>query len=141
MSPEGNLARDVEDRQVAMFAMFVGPGLLMTRAALAKASRISESTLKSWAGGAAMPLHAVLTLRKFLPAEAIHMMTEPGGARFTDLQASAANWDAIAADTASLTFEICEARKDGNIDHIEKARLRRHARTLVAELTDAIADD
>lgn len=141
MSGEYGLARDVADRQVQMFAMFVGQGLTTTRAALSAASKVPESTLKSWAGGAAMPFWAVLHLRRFLPAVAINMLAEPGGARIADVEASVANWDAIAADTASLTFEICEARKDGTIDHVEKAKLKNHARRVVAELVDVIGDD
>ena len=136
MSADGALARDVTDRQVAMFGMFVGPGLHTTRAALAAASKVPESTLKSWANGAAMPLHAVLHLRRFLPVQAIHMMTEPGGARFTEVETAETNWDAIAADAAGLVGEVCEARRDGKIDHVEDAILRRRARALIAELSE-----
>lgn len=141
MSAEFGMARDVADRQVQMFAMFVGPSLAMTRAALSAASKVPESTLKSYAGGAAMPLHVVLTLARFLPGAALNMLTEPGGLRLVATETSETNWDAIAADTASLTFEICEARKDGTIDHTEKARLRRTARRVVAELNEVIAED
>ena len=137
MPSDYGLARDVTDRQMAMFAMFVGPDLHTTRAALAVASKIPADTLKSWAGGAAMPLHAVLTLRRFLPAEAIGMMTEPGGVRFTAIEKSTTDWDALAADSAGLVGEICEARRDGMIDHVEDARLRTRARALAAELSEA----
>jgi hypothetical protein len=136
MSPEGRLAQDVADRQIAMFAMFVGPGLFTTRAALSKASRIPESTLKSYAAGAAMPLHAALTLRRVLPGEALNMLTEPGDARFVAIEQNETNWDAIAADAAGLVGEVCDARRDGKIDHVEDAKLRRRARALIAELSD-----
>ena len=141
MSVESRIAQDVAERQMAMFAMFVGPGLLVTRAALFRASGIPESTQKSYADGAAMALHAVLSLRRFLPPEAINMMLEPGGVRFCDVEATETNWDAIAADAAGLTFEICDARKDGTIDHVERARLRARGRKVIAALSDAIADD
>ncbi len=141
MSDIAMLAQDVTARQVNMFAMFVGPGLYTTRAALAAASGFPDSTLKNWAAGAAMPLHAVLRLRRFLPAEAINMMTEPGGVRFADVETEDTNWDAIGAEAASLVSAICEARKDGTFDHVEKAELRRRARALVAQLSDAIGDD
>ncbi|MCH4893982.1 hypothetical protein GO308_12740 [Sphingomonas sp. SFZ2018-12] len=136
MSADSRIAQDVADRQVAMFAMFVGPGLFTTRAALSVASGIPESTLKSWAGGAAMPFHAVLALRRFLPAEAINMMSEPGGFRLVPFEAIETNWDAIAADSAGLVGEVCEARRDGKIDHIEDARLKRRARHLAAVLSE-----
>lgn len=140
MSVESRLAQDVADRQVAMFAMFVGPGLTTTRAALSKASGIPDSTLKSWAGGTAIPFHGVLTLRRFLPAEAIDMLTEPAGTRFVDVEQTATNWDEIAADAAGLVSEVCEARRDGKIDHVESAKLRKRGRALLAELAEAVAE-
>lgn len=140
MAAESSLARDVTDRQVAMLGMFVGPGLFTTRAALAVATRIPESTLKSYAGGAAMPFHAALALSKVLPAEAMNMVSEPAGKRLADIESHKTNWDALACSTAGLVGEICEARSDGTIDHVEDARLRQHARRLAAELVDAAAD-
>ena len=140
MSAESRLARDVTDRQIAMFASFVGPGLHITRAALAAATKIPDSTLKSWAGGAAMPLHAVLAIRPHLPAAAINMLTEPGNARLTSIDAQESNWDAIAATAAGLVADVCDARKDGQIDHIEKARLRARTRELIAEAASAVEE-
>ncbi|HEX8382428.1 MAG TPA: hypothetical protein VF592_03535 [Sphingomonas sp.] len=141
MSGESRLAQDVAERQTAMFASFVGQGRYTTRAALAAASRIPESTLRSYAGGAAMPLHAVLALRPHLPGQAINMLTEPGGYRLVEVETSDTNWDVIAAGAAGLTFEICDARKDGVVDHVERARLRTRARGLIAELSDVIGDE
>ena len=141
MHLEGHLAHDVAARQVVMFGAFVGPGLFITRAALARASGIPESTLRIYAEGAAIPFHAVLTLRRFLPGEAINMLAEPGAARLVDLEHEATNWDSIAAEAAGLTFEICEARKDGQIDHVEGASLRRRARGLAAGLAEVVATD
>lgn len=136
MSSDSAMARDCTDRQIAMFKMFVGPGLYTTRAALFAASRIPESTLKSWAAGAAMPLHSVMTLRRFLPAAAINMLTEPGDCRMIAIEASATNWDALTADAAGFVAEVCTARSDGKIDHVEEAKLRQRARVLIAELSD-----
>ena len=141
MSSESGMARDVTDRQVAMFAMFVGPGLHTTRAALAAASKVPESTLKSYANGAAMPLHAALTLRRYLTREAINMMTEPGGVRMVSTQSAESNWDGAAADAAALVSEVCAARRDGKIDHVEDARLRGQARALIAELSEIAGGD
>ncbi len=123
-----------------MFNSFVGPGLYITRAALAAASRIPESTLKSWAAGAAMPLHGALTLRPHLPAAAMNMLTEPGQVRFASVDGQESNWDAIAATAAGLVAEVCEARKDGKIDHIESAKLRERTRGLIAEAISAVEE-
>jgi len=138
MSDASSLARNVADRQVTMFQMFVGQGLFVTRAALSRASGIPESTLRDWAGGSAIPLHGVLTLAKFLPGEAVQMLTEPAGLRLVAIDAKESSWDEIAAEGSLLTFEICEARKDGMIDHREDAVLRARARRVVASLTDLI---
>lgn len=141
MSDHSAMQREVAERQVAMFASFVGRGCYTTRAALSAASKIPDSTLREWAAGTAMPLSALLTLRRHLPAEAINMLTEPGDARLVGIEQQDTNWDAIAAGAAGLTFEICEARKDGSVDHVERARLRQRARGLIAELSDVVTED
>jgi hypothetical protein len=138
MSADTSLARDVDARQIQMFAMFVGQGLITTRAALAAASGISTSTLKSWADGASMPLYAVLHLRRFLPREATNMLTEPGGVRMTDIDHAASSWDGIAASASGLVAEFCEAKRDGTINHVEAERLRLRGRGLVAELSEVV---
>lgn len=136
MSADLPISREVTDRQIAMFAMFVGPALFTTRAALAAASKVPESTLRSYAAGAAMPLAMALHLRKFLPLEAINMMTEPAGVRLASIEQASSNWDVAAAEAASLVADVCGARSDGVIDHREDADLRRKARHLIAELTE-----
>lgn len=140
MSLEATLSREVAERQIAMFQMFVGQGCYTTRAALERASGISESTLRSWASGVAMPLHAVLLLRRFLPREAINMLTEPGGCCFSQMERSSTDWDGIAAEAAGLVGEVCEARRDGNIDHVEDARLRNRARALAAVVNEVVTE-
>jgi len=134
------MQREVAQRQVAMFSSFVGRGLYTTRAALSAASGIPESTLREWANGASMPLSAIFTLRRHLPDQAIDLVCEPGDVRMVDIETSETNWDEIASETAGLTFEICEARKDGHIDHVERARLVQRARSLIAELSEIIRD-
>jgi hypothetical protein len=140
MSSESQMARDVTARQAAMFAMFVGPGLYTTRAALAAAAGIPESTLKSWANGAAMPLHGALALRRYLPREALNMLTEPGGVRWADITVVPNDWDGAAANAAALVADVCDARRDGKIDHVEDARLSRRAKQLIAELSEVAGD-
>jgi hypothetical protein len=141
-APKGNeimasdhlFAREVAERQRTMFALFVGPGLFVTRAALSAASRIPASTLKEWASGTAIPFHDVMALSRFLPAEAINLLCEPAGKRLVDDHADdGASWDGIAANAAGLTAEICEARRDGKISPSEDASLKRRVRTLIAE--------
>jgi hypothetical protein len=137
MADDRPYSREVADRQVTMFAMFVGQGRHTTFAALAVASKYPQSTLRDYANGSAMPIAAVLALSKHLPRAAINMLTEPGGLQLVDIERDTTNWDTLAASTSALTFEICDARSDGNIDHREEARLRQHARDLAAKLNEA----
>jgi len=123
-----------------MFGSFVGRGLYTTRAALAAASGVSASSLQDYANGAAMPLHAVLAIRPHLPGAAIDMLTEPGNVRFSSIDGQDTNWDAIAATAAGLVAEVCDARKDGKIDHVESARLKDRARGLIAEAISAVEE-
>jgi hypothetical protein len=138
MSDGSSLAREVADRQVTMFGMFVGQGCHTTRAALARASGVPESSLREYAAGAAIPFHVVLRLRRFLPAEAINMISEPGDCRLVDVETAATNWDEIACCASSLVGDICDARKDGRITPGEDARLKRRTRELIAEAQSAV---
>ena len=45
MAADAGYARDVAARQAAMFTLFVGPGRLLTRESLARASGIPASSL------------------------------------------------------------------------------------------------
>jgi hypothetical protein len=85
-----------------------------------------------------MPLHVALQLSRFLPAEAMNMLTEPAGKRLVDAEATETNWDAIACTAAALVGEVCEARKDGIINHVEDARLKARTRALIAEAQSAV---
>ena len=121
-----------------MFTLFVGPGRLLTREALARASGIPASSLKEYAGGAAMPLHVALTLSHYLPGEALAMLTEVAGVRLVPIETAETNWNALAANAADLTSEICTAQSDGVIDHQENARLKRKVRELIARCEGAV---
>lgn len=70
----------------------------------------------------------------------MNMLTEPGHVRFASIDAQESNWDAIAAIAATVVAEICDARKDGNIDHIESARLKGRTRELIAEAISAVEE-
>jgi hypothetical protein len=140
MADDRRYAREVAERQCAMFVSFVGHGRHTTFAALEAASGYPESTLRGYAGGAAMPVSALLALSDHLPRAAINMITEVGGKRLTDAEKSETNWDSLAAKTAGMTSAICEARADGQIDHVEKAILKQTGRELLAELAHAVEE-
>lgn len=138
MAAEAGMQREVAERQRTMFQLFVGPGLTVTREALARASGIPASSLREYANGAAMPLHVALTLSRFLPGEATALLTEPAGMRLVPIEADATNWDALAAEASGLVTEVCVARSDGVVDHVESAQLRRKVRQLIAKCEGAV---
>ncbi len=137
---ESQIARETAHRQQQMFSMFVGPHLHVTRAALAAASGVPASTLRDLAGGSAITVAQLMALRRFLPPEAINMITEPGGAHVIDTQADMASWDEVAADAASLLSEVMEAKRDGVVDHVEDSRLRQRTRAFIAKNQHMAAD-
>ena len=143
MSADHAIARDAVERQCAMFAQFVGDNdpAKITRVALSRLSGFPASTLQGWAGGVTMPHYAVLILSQHLPAQAINLLFEPVGKRLVDAESAPADWDGLAARAAGFTAEICEARRDGKIDHIESARLRKSGRALIAETQAIVAGD
>ncbi len=140
MADGGRFQRDVADRSVVMFASFVGRGLHTTRAALSAASGVPESSLREYAGGAAMPVHVLLAIADHLPAAAINMITEPAGKRLIDAEKTDTNWDVLAAAAATLTSQVCEARADGVIDHVEDRQLKARGRVLAALLASAVEE-
>ena len=144
MRDEDAFCRDIGEKQRAMFRLFVGQGQHIGYAALSAATAIDGSdpipktTLQSYAAGVTMPLTAVLKLSRVLPAEAINMLTERAGKRLVDAEATDTNWDLVAAEAADLVSEVCTARIDGIIDHVEDARLRAKTRKLIADAQGAI---
>lgn len=141
MLADMKFAREIADRQIAMFAMFVGPGLFTTRAALASASRIPASTLKEWAAGSAMPFHGAMLLAKFLPRDAINMIFEPADMRLADADGEdSGTWDAVAASAAGFAAEVCEARSDGRITPSEDAALRKRVRRMIADAQSMVTE-
>lgn len=140
MADGARFPQDVADAQVRMFAMFVGPGLWCPRTALAAASGIPESTLKSYADGAAMPVHALLALARVLPPEAINMLTETGGFHLIPTNAAITNWDALGAAAAGFVSDLCAARQDGQIDHRERGALKNRLRKLIPQAQAMVED-
>lgn len=118
-----------------MFAQYVGDNdpAKITRVALSRLTGFPASTLQGWAGGVTMPHYAVLILSLHLPAHAINLLFEPVGKRLIEAETVAANWNGLAAATAALAADICDAQRDGKITHIEDARLRNRSRTVIAE--------
>lgn len=134
MSADDRFSRDLVDRQADIFRLYVGPGRRFSWGALSDATATSQSTLKSYANGVQMPLHVALRLIAVLPPEAGNMLIESCGYRLAPIDADADDWAGVGAEASMLTFEIFEAEQDGRIDHVEREKLRRRGRSLIAKV-------
>jgi uncharacterized membrane protein YebE (DUF533 family) len=128
------VAQGVED----VFRLYVGQGRRFSYGTLADATTIPVSTLKSYANGAAMPVHALLRLIAVLPAEAGNQLMRPSGFKLVPIEADEDDWEGIGAEASMLTFEIFDAKKDGHVDHRERERLKSRCRTLIAKAEGAL---
>lgn len=133
MLADDQFGRDLGRRVSDMFAAFVGPQKRFTYAELAAASGVSKSSLGDYAAGVQMPLHVALRLIPVLPLEAANMLLRQSGYRLAPIEPDEDDWHGLGAEASMLTFEIFEAEKDGIINHSEKARLRKRARSLIAK--------
>jgi hypothetical protein len=127
--------------QADLFRLYVGPGRRFSWDALADATGIPLSTLKSYGretAPAAMPFHAALRLIAVLPAEAGNMMLAPTGYKLAPIEPDADDWNGIGAEASMLTFEICDAQRDGRIDHLEAGRLRARTASLLAKAASVL---
>jgi len=127
---------DPVSAQADLFRLYVGPGRRFSWDALADATGIPLSTLKSYGrdkAPSAMPFHAALRLIAVLPPEAGNMMLAPSGYRLAPIEPDDSSWHEVGCEASMLTFEILDAEKDGRVDHREDAMLKRRLRTFIAK--------
>jgi len=122
-----------------VFRLYVGNGNRFSWGALADATGVPLSTLKSYARGATMPFHVALKLIAKLPPEAGNMLIRSSGYRLAPIEADDANWHELGAEASLLTFEILDAEKDGRIDHVERGRLKRRTESLIAKAESVLS--
>lgn len=137
MSDDTAFGQDFAQRLSDVFRLYVGEpheGKRFTRAALADATGINPSSLKAYIRGeTALPAHALLRLITVLPPEAGNMLIAMTGYRLAAIDPEEDDWDGLGAEASMLTFEIFEAKKDGKVDHREKAKLKQRTRRLIAK--------
>jgi len=142
MIDDNRFGRDPVAVQAEVFRMFVGIGKRISSwGALAEASGVPVSSLKSYAQGTTMPYPVLLALLPVLPTEAGNMLIAPSGFKLAPIAPDDANWHELGAEASMLTFEILDAEKDGRIDHVEGAKLKSRARRLVAKAVGMLSDD
>ena len=99
------------------------------------------STIGQYARGeTTMGGAAILKLAgvKDFPAELLAVLFDGTGRAVVDVDLAEADWMALAADSAGVAAEICEASRDGVITPAEKARLRTRTRALIAEASSLV---
>lgn len=138
MRDADQFVRDVEQRQIDVFTLYVGQSRRFTYAALADATGISKSNLHGYSTGTAMPLHNLLRLLAVLPSEAGNMLIAPSGYSLSAIERDKSNWAEIGAEASMLTYELFDAQSDGVIDHREAAKLRERCRSLDAKLAGVL---
>lgn len=95
---------------------------------LARTSGIKLSTIKGWRDGAVMPAYALGELG--LPDEVTSMVLDPYKKHVGTDEPDDGDVDALARDAAGYVSEYVDAKADGVVTHIEKARLKGRARRL-----------
>lgn len=84
-----------------------------------------------------MPLHVYVALCRILPDDLTSLVLDGADKRIVPLESSPEAWLGVAAEASGLAAEICEAKADGKITHIEQARLEKRARKLAAKMAGA----
>jgi hypothetical protein len=139
---DSEIARKTADGTMSAFARFVGDNdpAKITYRELDRRSGIPESTLRALAGGSAITVAQLLSLRDHLPGEAINMITEGGGAWLMPTERRTSNWWKIFSKGGTFLGEISEALEDGVVTHVEHQQLKKSARSYQAELQHLVED-
>lgn len=131
MSADDRISRLTLEAQARMFRLAKRDHGL-TRKAISLETGVPLPTLKSWESGTMMPLAAVNRLADVMPNYLLSLLTEPGGKRVEDAGDEDDDLDAVAVEASGFVAEYVEAKKDGRVTPIEKARLNHRRRKLKA---------
>ena len=100
-------------------------------AAIAARSPLKPSTLKGWREGAAMPAWALGQLGEAgVPDHLLSLVLEPFGRRVIHDDPQDGDLDELGREGAHYLAEHADAKADGRITPIERARLRDRARRI-----------
>jgi len=97
-------------------------------AVLARTRGIAKSTIKGWREGAAMPAWALGELA--LPDDLLSLVLDPYRKHVGTNVDDDGDLDALGREAATFTAEYVEAKSDGVVTHIERAKLKDRARRL-----------
>jgi len=112
-------------------------GLSIAR--LAALSSIPETTIRTWSTGTSMPAWALIELARHIPADLINLLTEQGGFCLTPIERADSDLDQLACEASGFTHDVLEAKLDGKVTPIERARLKERARRVQALAASVVA--
>jgi hypothetical protein len=99
---------------------------------LAALSGLNARTIQNWAEGAAMPAFAFAILSEHIPEELTSLLFEPFDKRVTAVERDDGDLDSLGCETAGFTSDYVEAKSDGRITPIERAKLTERAGVIAA---------
>lgn len=131
--------RDSVEAQREMFRL-AQKELGLSIPVIAKRSPLSESTLKGWRDGAAMPAWALGALGNAgLPDHLLSLVTEPFGKHIGTDGTDDGDLDALGRESAGYIAEKLEAEADGVVTHIERSKLKERAHRICSVARRAAA--
>lgn len=100
---------------------------------------IPATTMTTWASGTVMPAWAMVELAKYIPDDLMSLMTEPAGKFVGTLGDDGGGClDSLGREAAGYTAELLDAKSDGIVTPMERAKLGERARR-VASVARAVA--
>ena len=100
----------------------------LSSARLAALTDIPETTIASWGKGTSMPAWAMIALAGHIPTDLTNLLLEPVGLTFTMIDKAEGDLDTLACEASGFTHELLEAKRDGKVTPIERAKLAEKAR-------------
>jgi hypothetical protein len=100
----------------------------LSAARLSALSDIPETTITSWGKGTSMPAWAMVALAMHIPTDLMNLLVEPAGLMLAPIERGDNDLDQLACETSGFTHELLDAKRDGKVTPIERARLKERAR-------------
>jgi hypothetical protein len=99
---------------------------------IATLSGMSVETLNEYRKGAAMPLHAFVQIAPYIPDELLSLCLAQAGKHVGSDEGDDGDLDALTVEASGLVNEVLEAKRDGSVTHIERARIQQRTRRVVS---------
>lgn len=130
MTADNDIARRSVAAQSHMFRLAERDHGL-TRKVLHLETGIPVSTLKAWANDTAMPVYGLAILAKVVPDYLTSLVVEAAGKCISTPEADD-GLDELAIEASGFVADYVQARADGQLDHVERAKLNERKRRLKA---------